>query len=263
MKKNLGNEKEVLKFLYNHKNRLFQNPIGLLKKLEIPFGDLKHEINHLNDIDKYYSDDAHKKADCFINNLGVSIKQEGPANLFNRLQRKNIIPFFKNLIGVKNSLIIQKKLDDLVLQFHDEKIKRNVDIYSVFDENDLKKILKQLMLVGSPNLGISNFPAQIILIAPKTIGNMEDVKLYNFNNFFEEYKDSINLAIRRSWIGQNSESEHKRALTISKDINNAPWVFNKVVGEPKTNKKRPNKWRDDIPESERKTVYYIMIDLKK
>ena len=261
MEKNLGNEKEVLKFLYNHKNQLFQNPIGLLKKLEIPFGDLKHEINHLNDIDKYYSDDAHKKADCFINNLGVSIKQEGPANLFNRLQKK-YNSFLQKFNWGKKFLIIQKKLI-LVLQFHDEKIKRNVDIYSVFDENDLKKILKQLMLVGSPNLGISNFSAQIILIAPKTIGNMEDVKLYNFNDFFEEYKDSINLAIRRSWIGQNSESEHKRALTISKDINNAPWVFNKVVGEPKTNKIRPNKWRDDIPESERKTVYYIMIDLKK
>ena len=66
----------------------------------------------------------------------------------------------------------------------------------------------------------------------------------------------FNIAFRRQWIGQSSKSEHRRAVSISKDLGNKPWVFNNVVGSPRG-------WRKNYPENEKKTVYFLMIEKLK
>jgi len=58
------------------------------------------------------------------------------------------------------------------------------------------------------------------------------------------------VSIRRVWIGQASDSEHRRAVGLVSKPGNAPWVFNNVSG-------RPRGWREEIPEHERKTVYFF------
>ena len=127
------------------------------------------------------------------------------------------------------------------------------------------------MLKGSPNLGISKHPAQYILEAPASDIDRDNLNLYSFDRergrgflaisnrgvdeYFNLYK-YLTIAIIRQWIGQSSNSEHNRALSLLKKKDNLPWVFNNVVGKPRTG------WRNDFPKSERKTVYFLMIEKK-
>ncbi len=90
-----------------------------------------------------------------------------------------------------------------------------------------------------------------------------DLALYSFDEYFERYKLKFEVAIRRQWIGQESDSEHSRASGIARKVENAPWVFDDVVGHPKPHKTTQRRWRKDVPESDRRTVYFLMIEKKK
>ncbi|MDP8934667.1 MAG: hypothetical protein M3N42_11125 [Cyanobacteriota bacterium] len=82
-------------------------------------------------------------------------------------------------------------------------------------------------------------------------------QVYSFDEYFETYKENFQIAIRRQWVGQSSNSEHQRALGLSSKPENLPWVFNDVVGTPRLG------WRDDVVEADRKTVYFLMIEKSK
>jgi hypothetical protein len=120
-----------------------------------------------------------------------------------------------------------------------------------------------LMLKGSPNLGISNHPAEFILEAPKTIARADELLLWTFEEYFERYKSKLEVAIRRQWVGQESDSEHSRSVGIASKPENLPWVFDDVVGQPKPHKTTQKRWRDGVAEADRKTVYFLMIEKKK
>jgi len=122
----------------------------------------------------------------------------------------------------------------------------------------IKLLLKFLMMDGSINLKESDFPASYILTMPKLDLRSDNVHCYTFDEYFKCYKDKIFVSIRRQWVGQSSKSEHKRALGLSKKVGNTPWVFNDVVGSPRTG------WRNEseVPKSDRKTVYIIFIEVK-
>lgn len=261
-RKEKGNEREVLKFLLNNIGTIKLNHIGLLEKIELPFSKKKIEISSIDQINEFFSDDATKKADVYLNEFGVSIKQQGPANLFNRLQRKNIIQSFEKIIGRQQCINIQRNLDNYVNKFHLGEIKRDVPVGQIFfDDNDFKKILNFLMLDGSPNLGISSFPASHILIAPKKVEESSAIQVFDFKSFFETYSTNIFASIRRSWFGQESQSEHERAKQIMADKENLPWVFDDVSGSPREHKTTKKAWRDEVLPTDRKTVYYVMLQL--
>jgi len=247
-----GNELEVCQFLFLHLNILELPHIGVVTQILAPLGT--GEVANITSLDtlKISTSDSKKKADIYINGKGVSIKQKGASVLYNRIQRKNLENLYQQ-IGFDNITNKLHQIDFEVLRFHRGEIKRDRRWQDFFSIHEFKELLSYLMLHGSPNYGISQHPAEFILEAPASLISGTDIHLYSFDEYFDRYNERIYLSIRRSWIGQLSKSEHSRALSISKSLENQPWVFQEIITEP------PKGWQKDIPEIQRRTVYYLMI----
>jgi hypothetical protein len=253
-----GNEIEVCRFLLSNLGKVSLNHIGQIVEMAAPIaGSDRCLVLHSEaNLDQISTSDAKKKADIYLNAQGVSVKQKGGSFSFNRLQRKNLLALYKALKFSDPEAII-RKMDQEVDRFHQDLLpSRNQSWRSFFTEQEFKTLLEFLMLKGSPNLGLSYHPAQFILEAPKVITTGSDLTLYQLDEYFAQYQENLTIAIRRQWIGQQSESEHRRALSLCRSLDNLPWVFDDIVGEPKTG------WRDSFPETERKTVYFLMIEKK-
>jgi G3E family GTPase len=123
-------------------------------------------------------------------------------------------------------------------------------------------LLKYLMLEGSQDKK-SQFPAEYILTSKKKISSNNDLRIFNFEEYLNLNSLTHDFARRRSWVGQSSDTEHKRAKGFFKIEENKEWCFNDVSGLPRVSKKTKKRWRDEIPEAERKTSYYLMIETKK
>lgn len=253
-----GNELAVCKFLLANKSYLNFKHLGAIAKITTPTKGSSNliTINSENDLALVSTQDSRKKADIYLNGYGISIKQTGGSFAFNRIQRANIKALYQQLAftDVENKILL---IDRDVNRFHQGLLSsRNVPWQNYLSEQDFKELLEYLMLKGSPNLGISKHPAQYILEAPASDINLDNLNLYSFDEYFNLYKYSLTIAIRRQWIGQSSNSEHNRALSLLKKKDNLPWVFNNVVGKPRTG------WRNDFIKSDRKTVYFLMIEKK-
>lgn len=250
-----GNEKKVIEYLFDNLGIIKLKHLGKIDRIGNPTKN-KEIIN----VDNYEAlkdiktEAAQKKADIYLNDCGVSIKQSGGCFLYNRLQREGIISILDKFdIDSKN---IFDNFDKEIVSYHNgEKEDRNIKWDTYFSEEQFKILLKYLMMDGSP-YKVSEFPAQYILEAPKKIKNNEEISVFTFDEFFEKYRDKIVFSIRRQWIGQKSKSENNRALALSKKILNKPWVFDNIVGTPSA-------WQDEIPEKDRKTVYFLMIEKLK
>ena len=253
-----GNELAVCKFLLANKSHLTLNHLGAIATISTPVKGSNSlvNINSQKDLALISTQDSRKKADIYLNGSGVSIKQTGGSFAFNRIQRANIKALYQQL-GFTNISSKLALIDLDVNRFHQGLLtSRNVSWQNYLSSPDFQKLLKYLMLIGSPNQGISKYPAQYILEAPASGINQNNLNLYSFNQYFNLYKHSLTIAIRRQWVGQKSKSEHNRALSLSKKRDNLPWVFNKVVGQPRTG------WQIDFSVSERRTVYFLMIEKK-
>jgi len=255
-----GNEKEIAKFLVLNRGKISLGQLGNVKSVGAPNLSEKGclEINNVRDVERCLStEDSRKKADIYINNHGVSLKQAGSSFLYNRLQRANILDVF-TLLGFSNPESMLQRLDREVTDFHKGNLeRRNRPWQDFFNEEDFKALVKFLMVQGSPNVGFSSHPAEFILEAPADSIGENNINVFTFEEYFQEYKDSLKIAIRRQWVGQSSDSEHKRALGLIKKKENAPWVFNGAEGTPRDG------WRDDFPEQERKTAYFLMIEKER
>ena len=253
-----GNELEVCRFLLANIGQIDLNHLGIINKIAAPIKQSTNFkiLNSEGDLSIVYTQDSRKKADIHLNGNGISIKQTGGSFAFNRIQRANIIALYHQLefTDIENKLAL---LDRDVKKFNQGLLtSRNVPWQNYLLEQDFKKLLDFLMLRGSPNLGLSNYPAQYVLEAPASGINKNNIFLHSFNEYFELYKNNLTIAIRRQWVGQSSNSEHKRALSLANKNDNLPWVFDRVVGKPRTG------WRSNFPKSERKTVYFLMIEKK-
>jgi hypothetical protein len=252
-----GNEKEITRFLVLNKGKISLGQLGTVNSVGAP--NLSREgcleINNVGDVERCLStEDSRKKADIYVNNHGVSIKQIGSSFLYNRLQRANILEVF-TLLGFSNPEFMLKRLDKEVLDFHKGNLeRRNRPWQDFFNEEDFKALVKFLMVQGSPNVGFSSHPAEFVLEAPASNPSQTNINVFTFDEYFEEYKDKIKIAIRRQWVGQDSRSEHGRAVGLAEKKENAPWVFNEAVGTPRSG------WKRSIPASERKTVYFLMLE---
>ena len=258
-----GNEIEITKFLIQQTGKLNLKHVGLVKEITSPIKDGQYAL--INDIEslKFVStEQAGKKADIYINGKGISLKQSGGSFPFNRLQRAellNVFKYIKSRDPEEELKLIDKEVDD----FHNGKFEsRSRPWQNFFDEDDFRKLVKFLMMDGSPNLGISNFPADFILEAPEKAISESNISIYTFDEYFDWFKKNIYFAIRRQWIGQLSHSEHNRALSIAKKPGNKKWVYPTISGLPRKNKKTNERWRSDIEENDRRTVYMIFIEKK-
>lgn len=164
-----GNEKQTIKFILNHKKDLNLKYIGKIQTIKIPYKNEKIEVTCEN-LKKFYSDDAKKKADIYLNDKGISLKQEGGSFAFNRLQRKYLLNLFKEILKFKDAQNIIDKLDNKIKTFHHQKNaeeeKRNFSPIDVMSQEQFNTVLKYLMLMGSQKEQ-SKFPAEYILISKK------------------------------------------------------------------------------------------------
>jgi hypothetical protein len=258
-----GNEIAVCQFLIL--NRVHLSHIGRVEEIAAPvWGDDRYTVlQSVENLDQVSTSHSSKKADIYLNGRGVSIKQSGGSFAFNRLQRANLLNVYTEL-GLTHPERIITNLDQEVNKFHRGLLpSRNQPWQNLFSEPDFKTLMQFLMLKGSPNLGLSSHPAEFILEAPKVITKSNELLLWTFDEYFEQYKSKLEVAIRRQWVGQVSVSEHSRAVSISSKVENLPWVFNTVVGQPQIHKSTQKIWRNEVAEADRKTVYFLMIEKKK
>ena len=254
-----GNESEVLKFILSNKNHIRLNGIDKIKTIKVPKEGSFLELKSLDDLSKVDSSDSTKKADFYINDVGISIKQEGSSPLYNKAQRKHLRDFFNFFFEENITSKIINNLDKEVKQYHLNKRFRDVRFSEIMSEDKFKKILKYLMLDGNADLKNNDFKAKLILVSKKEPKKLDDLNLMNFDEFFLKYKSLFVFALRRIWVGQLSNHEHSRALSMSKASENQKWVFNEVSGKPRA--KKGKLWRDNFDQNARKTVYYLNINL--
>jgi hypothetical protein len=251
-----GNEALVVDYLLKSQNSISINHLGVINRIQNPGAN--GQLFDIASTKLLRTEDSGKKADIYLNGKGVSIKQSGASNLYNRFQRSEMIELF-TLLKFKDPNKILSKIDGLINKFHNGELpSRDRPWIEGFDPVEFKVLLEFLMMKGSPNYGISNHPAEYILTAPKT--NITAKKIYcdTFEEYFTKNKDFIYLSLRRQWIGQASKTEHARALGLTHKPNNMPWVFNTISGKP-----RGWKSEEEIPINDRRTVYMTFITLKK
>jgi hypothetical protein len=256
-----GNEIDTITFLLQNIGNIRLNHIGVVESIEAPLtnGGFK-TINSIQELSIVSTEDSNKKADIYINGKGVSLKQSGASFPFNRLQRAELLEVFKSL-QIQNPEEKLNLIDNEIDNFHKGLLQnRNQPWNKLFTENDFKILVRYLMTIGSPNLGISRHPAEFILESPKHNISLTNIKAFTFDEYFEIFKLDLFFAIRRQWVGQSSNSEHKRALGISNKEGNKKWVYNSISGEPRVSKTTGKKWRDDYPSDERKTVYMLFVE---
>lgn len=251
-----GNELEVTRYLYE--NMGVDLPIiGKVKELGYPVncGAGKYAtIESEADINKVKTEGSNKKADIYINGIGVSIKQAPTSPLYNRLQRENIVDVFSaaGFSGIEEKV---EELDNYVAKYqYGELDSRDISWRLVFKEADFANLLELLMMKYSPNLGFSEHPASVILEATTPLSSIDEICVYTFNDYFDAFNNRMVISLRRSWIGQRSNSEHSRAVGLARKEGNAPWVFDGAGA-----KGGPRGWRAEVPESKRKTVYFLMV----
>ncbi len=246
-----GNELNVCRFLVMNLSSIRLSHLGRIDEIRDPDGGI---ISSQDEINKISTQSSRKKADIYINGKGVSIKQTGGSVAFNRLQRANIAGIFELLQFTGIDRLISK-LDKAVNSFHLGHLdRRNRCWADFFLENQFRSLLEFLMMKGSPNVGLSNAPAEFILEAPHSEISLENINVYTFEEYFSKYKSQFKIALRRQWVGQKSNSEHNRALSLLKKAGNAPWIYHDVSGCPRTG------WRVNFPAEQRKTVYFLMIE---
>jgi hypothetical protein len=252
-----GNEKEITKYLVANKGKLSLRHLGVVTFVGAPNPSIAgcKEISNAKDVDACLaSEDSRKKADIYINKEGVSLKQKGATFSYNRLQRANLLGVFK-LLNFANPEATLKRIDKEVEMFHSNKLdKRNRPWQDLFSEGEFKALTKFLMMDSAPNVGYSLHPAKFILEAPANGISEGTIDVFTFEEYFNKYRDNFKIAIRRQWVGQSSNSEHNRAVGLAKKPENVPWVFDTVVGVPRSG------WRVGFPAKSKKTIYFLMIE---
>ena len=256
-----GNEALVVNYLIQHNRNLVLKHIGQINRIQNPGAN--GQLIDITSTDTLRTEDAGKKADIFLNGKGVSIKQTGGSFLYNRLQRADMLKIFTDLHLSCPSHSLSM-MDSLIQKFQNGEFDTRDRHWSEgFNQSDFVLLLEFLMMKGSPNRGVSDHPADFILTAPKTKITQNEISFDTFNEYFTKYKGMIYLTIRRQWIGQSSNSEHNRASSLARKPGNAPWVFKKIAGSPRTRSGRAA-WRSETqcPSKDRRTVYMIFLQVK-
>ena len=253
-----GNEDIVISFLVQslqNKESLHLPTIGDLKEVSMPIKEGKKIINNTLDLENFSSNDRYKKADVYLNDCGISLKEEC-APLYNKIQRKHL-PNLINFLFSNKSHSLENIISslDFEIDMVNKGAKRDIPWSKIFSENDFKMLLEFLMMKGYADTSTSSHQADYILIAPKKISpkNFYEIKVLSFREYFERYKDKIMIAARRIWIGSNSKSENKRALSMSKSEFNKEWIYKNISGEPR-------QWDRSFPKEDRREIFYLNLN---
>ena len=253
------NRRNVVKYLVRNQPKL--NHLGTVTKLSVPNKDDIIVINSEADVDKFVRTKSPiKNADIYINNVGVVVKQIGHSLPYNKLERANIVDIF-GLDEFKKPEEILIRLDELVDKFHKKIIVgRARDWRECFDVDEYRYLLEFLMMKGNQYHGLSSHQADFILEVPSYLTSDEQLRMFTFDEYFDEHIDAQKVSVRRAWYGQASKIEHDRANTFMGKAGNIKWVYDEVSGEPNYNSRTRTRWQDKVAERDRKTVYYLMME---
>ncbi len=256
-----GNEIETIKYLFLRKDEIILNHLGKLTNIGAPEKDGSiTNVDTYEEISRISTENSSKKADVYLNNKGISFKQKGASFPFNRLQRAELLKVFE-FLDFENPEDQLDSVDKVVDDFHNGKLATRARPWrELFSEEQFKALTKFLMMEGSPNLGISKNKAEFILESPKILSKDDDIDVYTFDEYFETFKNDLAFSIRRVWFGQSSKSEHGRAKGLLKKPGNKEWVYDTISGRPGVSKTTGKRWRDEIPEKDRRTVYIIFVE---
>lgn len=253
-----GNEETVIKFFVEslQNNKKINLPVlGNLNEVFMPVKDGKKIINQTSELINFSSNDRYKKADVYLNNYGVSLKEES-APLYNKIQRKHLPDLINYLFPNKSNLIsdIFSKLDNEIEKVN-KGSKRDIQWNKIFSEDEFLIFLEFLMMKGYADTKVSSHQADLILIAPKKISfeNLDKIKVFSFKDYFETYKNKIVIAARRIWIGNKSKSENNRALSMIKHQDNQKWIYKNISG-------KPDNWDTSYPSENRREIFYLNLN---
>jgi hypothetical protein len=253
-----GNEVKTTRYLIENINQISLPHLGCITKIESPTSHGRIALYTVADLNRVVTEDSEKKADILINGVGVSLKQSGGSFPYNRLQRADLLSVFRYL-NFNNPEAVFTKFDEQVKKFHDGQLNGRSRPWQEFmEEKDFYTLTNFLMTKGSPNRGISSYPATLILESPKENISANNIKVFTFDEYFRTNLHNITISIRRQWYGQVSNSEHNRARGIMGKPDNQPWVFSEITGNPRP--RNGKIWRTEIPENERREVYFIMLE---
>ena len=253
-----GNEETVIKFLVKslHNDKKINLPvIGNLNEVSMPIKDGKKIIRQTSELINFSSNDRYKKADVYLNNFGVSLKEES-APLYNKIQRKHLTDLINYLFPSKSNFIsdLFAKLDNEIEKVN-KGSNRDIQWNKIFSEDEFLIFLEFLMMKGYADTKVSLHQADLILIAPKKISfeNLDKIKIFSFKDYFLTYKNKIVIAARRIWIGSKSKSENKRALSMSKHPDNKKWIYKNISGKPRN-------WDTSFPSQNRREIFYLNLN---
>lgn len=253
-----GNEDHVISYLVESSvnDSTYELPyLGILNSVSMPFKNEQLQIRTQEALLNYSSNDSNKKADVYINNVGISIK-ESVSPLYNKMQRKHVPALLNSLLkDAERSEEILNKLDLEICKVNQGAV-RDLNWRYFFSETEFKLVLEFLMMKGNASLKISHHPAKYILVAPQRIRTFKDIKIYSFDEYFENYKDTIVLAARRIWTGSISKSENRRAFGMMRTPLNSNWVFDNISGKPR-------KWDPSYPVKDRREIFYFNFNVSK
>jgi len=256
-----GNEVAIARFLMENAGKVSLSHIGTVESVGAP--DPQGGFTVVKDaatLALVSTGDPSKKADIYINGRGASLKQGGASFPFNRLQRAEILEAFRTA-GLADPEAKLERLDSQVDAFHKGLLPgRRIPWQGIFGEEEFKRLARFLMMEGSPNLGRSPHPAEFIVEAPATGISPENIRAFTFDEYFDSFRDRLFIGIRRQWIGQESGSEHSRAVGMAEKPGNAKWVYKTIAGEPRPSRTSGKRWREDFPEADRRTVYMVFIE---
>ena len=160
-----GNELDVCRYLMENIGNIELPHLGKVKTIGAPNPSSTGYtyITNAEHIRMISPGDARKKADIYINEEGVSIKQTGGSFLYNRLQRASIFEVYAllNFTNIDEKL---EQIDTEVRRFHEGLLeRRNRPWEDFFTEDDFKDLLELLMMKYSAHVGFSSHPASLIL----------------------------------------------------------------------------------------------------
>lgn len=248
-----GNEIAVAEFIVDRLGNLTLPHLGVIKQLGLPIRDGGYRSVHsVPELHSFSSNNAVKKADFYLNGKGVSAKQTGGSFAFNRIQRV-FLPSLLQDLEIERTCDVISHMDQKIEEYHLNISSQKISWKDLFHEQQFFVLLEYLMMRGSPSTGLSPNPAELILEAPSFDLDEKSISIFSFKDYFAKYHEKIFFRIKRSWFGQTSETEHNRARSIMSKFDNQPWVYKTIAGNPQS-------WRPEVDVSDRKTVYYLMIE---
>ena len=211
-----GNEFEFFTFFVSLIGQKFPY-IGKIKKVSLPGTDIvitdpNQEIPF--DRNTFPNAPTIYKADIVVNNKGVSLKQRGGSNVLNWItssQSKRIFP--------GSHKIISDYARDVAL------LKAPVQVTPAslsIKESDWERIINWAAFDGTIDSKSENIykpspvPADVVVMGPKSGISLNNISVYNKDDYFENNKDNLIFLFRRILVGQQSSKHPGKEASNSK-----------------------------------------------